>query len=78
LIYKKNNFKMKNLMNFKSWRAVVESAGISRAIYSHLAKFFDTHGEEGSYEDAKKYVASKVEGWDLSKEDFEEAKKECC
>jgi DNA repair exonuclease SbcCD ATPase subunit len=67
---------MKNLLTFESWKTVNESKGVSRAIYNHLVTFFDEHGEKGSYEDAKKYVASKVEDWDLSKEDYEEAKKE--
>lgn len=69
---------MKNLLSFDSWKSVNESKGVSRAIYNHLVTFFEEHGEKGSYEDAKKYVASKVKDWDLSKEDYEEAKKECC
>lgn len=55
-----------------------EGKGVSKAVFNHLSAFFGEHGAEGSFEDAKKYVASKVEGWDLSKEDYEEAKKECC
>jgi hypothetical protein len=69
---------MKNLLTYESWKSVNEGRGVSRAIYNHLVSFFDEHGAKVSYEEAKKYVASKVDGWDLSKEDYEEAKKECC
>jgi hypothetical protein len=71
------------VMTFSSWqvlqeakRTLVEAEGVSRAIHGALQLFFDEHGKDGSYEQAKEYVASKVKGWDLSQEDFEEAKKE--
>jgi hypothetical protein len=73
----------KQIMTFDSWRtlqeaqrALTEAEGISRAVFSTLKKFFDEHGKEGSFEDAKSFVSSSIEGWNLSKEDFEEAKKE--
>lgn len=69
-------------MSFDSWRALreanrtlAEAEGVSRAIHGVLKDFFSEHGE-GSYEQAKDYVASKVKGWDLSQEDYDEAKKE--
>lgn len=68
------------ILNFENWNTVneaqnivAEAAGISPAIKNHLEKFVKDN-EGGSFEDAAKYIASKVEGWKLSKEDFEEAK----
>ena len=69
---------MKNLLSYESWKSIRENEGVSKAIYNHLVNFFDTHGAEGSYEEAKKYIASKVDNWNLSKDDYEEIKKECC
>lgn len=68
------------ILNFENWNTVneaqdviSEAAGISSAIKNHLEKFIKDH-DGGSFEDACDYIASKVEGWKLSKEDFEEAK----
>jgi Arc/MetJ-type ribon-helix-helix transcriptional regulator len=68
------------ILNFDNWNTVneaqdtiSEAAGISAAIKNHIEKFVRDH-EDGSFEDASEYIASKVEGWKLSKEDFEEAK----
>jgi hypothetical protein len=68
------------ILNFDNWNTVneaqdtiSEAAGISAAIKNHIEKFLKDH-EDGSFEDASEYIASKVEGWKLSKEDFEEAK----
>jgi hypothetical protein len=68
------------ILNFDNWNTVneaqdtiSEAAGISAAIKNHIEKFVKDH-EDGSFEDASEYIASKVEGWKLSKEDFEEAK----
>jgi hypothetical protein len=52
---------------------VDEKKGVAPAIYSHLEAFFKEH-KDGSYEDAKEYIKSKADGWDLSKEDYEEMK----
>jgi hypothetical protein len=49
-----------------------EGAGINPAIYDQLKHCIE-HGH--SYEESKKHVADTVDGWDLSKEDYEEAKK---
>jgi hypothetical protein len=49
-----------------------EGAGINPAIYDQLKHCIE-NGH--SYEESKKHVADTVDGWDLSKEDYEEAKK---
>ena len=49
-----------------------EGEGINPAIYDQL-KHCVEHGH--TYEQAKEHVADAVDGWDLSKEDYEEAKK---
>ena len=51
-----------------------ESEGVSRAILGHLGDFFKKEGKDASFEKASQYISSKVEGWELSKEDFKEAK----
>lgn len=63
---------MENLKNYSSF--LNEKKGINRAIYGVLKDYFKGD-ETPSFFIAKKYVSSKVKGWDLSKEDFEEAKK---
>jgi hypothetical protein len=60
------------IKNYDQW--ITEAKGVSRAIAGHLKAFFDEHGMKASYDKACDYIASKVEGWKLSKEDFEEAK----
>lgn len=50
-----------------------ESEGVSRAILGHLGDFFKKEGKDASFEKASQYISSKVEGWELSKEDFKEA-----
>jgi hypothetical protein len=60
------------IKNYDSW--INEAQGVSRAIAGHLKAFFDKEGKNASYEDACAYIASKVEGWKLSKEDFMEGK----
>jgi hypothetical protein len=60
------------IKNYDLW--ITEAQGISRAIAGHLKTFFSKEGKDASYDDACAYIASKVEGWKLSKEDFEEAK----
>ena len=49
-----------------------EGEGINPAIYDQLKHCIE-HGH--SYEEAKKHVADAAEGWDLSMEDYNEAKK---
>jgi hypothetical protein len=50
-----------------------EGAGINPAIYDQLKHCIE-NGH--SYEESKKHVADTVDGWDLSMEDYNEAKKE--
>jgi hypothetical protein len=68
------------ILKFNDWKkldeansAIEEARGISSAIRSHLINFLKDN-KEASYEEACDYIASKVKGWELSKEDFEEAK----
>jgi hypothetical protein len=68
------------ILKFDAWKkineanqALDEAKGVSRAVKGALTSFFEDHGK-GSYEQAKDYVATKVKGWELSKEDYEEAK----
>jgi hypothetical protein len=63
----------KHIQSFDNF--ILESKGISRPIFGILKQYFADKGSEASFEDAKEIVADQVEGWDLSKEDFEEAKK---
>jgi len=65
---------MKHVKNFEKF--IFESKGISRPIFGILKKYFADNKTEADFEDAKKIVADQVEGWDLSKSDFEEAKQE--
>jgi len=60
------------ISNFSEWLS--EAEGVSRAIAGHLKNFFSEHGKDASYQDACDYIESKVKGWKLSKEDFEEGK----
>ena len=54
-----------------------ESKGVAPVIYAPLKKYINSKGEDASYEEAKKHIADEVEGWDLSKEDFDEVMDEC-
>jgi hypothetical protein len=65
---------MKNVLNFDSWKNLNEAAGVSPAVFKALNDFFEKN-PDGSYDEAKKYVATQVKDWELSKEDYEEAKK---
>lgn len=65
---------MKYLNSFDSF--LNESKGIAPVIYSHLEKYFKEKGDKASFAEAKKMISDKVEGWDLSQGDFDEAKKQ--
>jgi hypothetical protein len=67
---------MKNIKLYETF--IQEGKGIHPAIYSHLEKFFKNNGNKASYADAKKYVSKEMKTWNLSKSDFEEAKKKFC
>jgi hypothetical protein len=64
---------MKNIKLYENF--VAESKGIHPAIYSHLERFFKKNGGKGSFQEAKEYISSKMKNWDLSKDDYNEAKK---
>ena len=68
----KNN-KMENLQEYENF--LNEGKGISFAIYGTLKGYFGS-AKTPNFEEAKAYIKSKKKNWDLSKEDFEEAKKE--
>lgn len=67
---------MRNIKLFENF--VNESKGIHPAIYSHMERFFKKEGSKGTYAKAKEYIASKMKDWNLSKDDFNEAKKKFC
>lgn len=64
---------MKHIQNFDSF--IFESRGISRPVFGALKKYIQEAGEDANYQEAKEVVAQEVDGWDLSEDDFEEAKK---
>jgi len=66
---------MKNIKIYEAY--IAETKGIHPAIYSHLEKFFKKNGK-GTYAEAKEFIKSKLKDWDLSKEDYTEAKKRFC
>lgn len=47
--------------------------GIHPAVRKHLLDFFKKH-KEGTFEQAKKYIKSKMKTWELSQDDYKEAK----
>lgn len=66
--------------NIKSYEAylneakVQEKEGISPAIYKDLKQYFK-EAKNPSFKGAQEYISDKKDGWDLSEEDFDEAKK---
>jgi len=64
---------MENLHAYEDF--LNEGKGISFAIYGTLKGYFGS-AKSPSFEDAKAYVKTKKKNWNLTKEDFEEAKKE--
>lgn len=65
---------MKNIFEFETFKAMNEDkAGIHFAIRNKLVEFIKKN-PEASFDKAKEYIAKEVKGWDLSKDDFEEAK----
>jgi hypothetical protein len=65
---------MEHIVNYDSF--MNESAGIHPAIFKELKAYFENSGKKANFEGAKKEILSKMPKWNLSKEDFEEAKKE--
>lgn len=65
---------MRNIFEFETFKAMNEDkAGIHFAIRNKLVDFMKKN-PKASYDEAKDYIAKEVKGWDLSKDDFEEAK----
>ena len=69
------------VMNFATWKSlkeanesIEEANALSEEVFSTLESFFMENGIEATFEDAKEFVSTKVEGWELSTEDFESAK----
>jgi hypothetical protein len=66
---------MKNIKIFENY--ISEKKGIHPAIYSHLENFFKKK-TKGTFEEAKEYIKSKMKDWDLSRDDYSEARKRFC
>ena len=62
---------MEHLKEYNEY--LFEKKGISPAIYNSLELFFDSV-KRPSYKDAKAFIAKTNDGWDLSEEDYNEAK----
>ena len=68
---------MQNLKKYVDYifeKQIVEKKGISPAIYKDLEEYFASSGKH-SFAGAQKFIHAKKKGWNLSEEDFEEAKK---
>jgi hypothetical protein len=68
---------MQNLKKYVDYifeKQIVEKKGISPAIYKDLEEYF-TSSSKHSFAGAQKFIHTKKKGWNLSEEDFEEAKK---
>lgn len=63
---------MENLKDYNDF--LFEKRGVSPVIYKDLEFFFDTV-KYPAYGEAKKFIAKSHDGWELSQEDYEEAKK---
>jgi hypothetical protein len=70
---KKINNKMENIETYENF--LNEGKGISFAIYNDLKSYF-TSTKSPNFEGAKDFIKTKKKNWNLTKEDFEEAKKE--
>jgi hypothetical protein len=66
---------MRNIKIFETY--IAEKKGIHPAIYSHLEKFFKKNAK-GTFAEAKEYLKPKMKDWNLSKDDYTEAKKRFC
>lgn len=68
---------MENLKKFTDFifeKQIVEKKGISPAVYKDLEEYFKSSAKP-TLADAQKFISSKKKGWNLSDEDFQEAKK---
>ena len=66
---------MKNIKIFETY--ISEKKGIHPDIYSHLEKFFKKNAK-GTFAEAKEYLKPKMKDWNLSKDDYAEAKRMFC
>ena len=64
---------MENLHAYEDF--LNEGKGISFAIYGTLKGYFGST-KTPNFEEAKAYIKTKKKNWNLTKEDFEEAKRE--
>lgn len=64
---------MKNIESYE--RFLSEAEGISLVIYRDLKEYFEKD-RTPNFVKAKSFIKKKNKGWELSKEDYKEAKKE--
>jgi len=64
---------MENLTSYDNY--LNEAAGISLAIYKDLKEYFKST-KSPNLPGARSFIKSKKKNWNLTKEDFDEAKKE--
>ena len=61
-------------LEFESSEEILESAGIHPAVREKLIAYLKDNAD-ATYSEAKKFIGEKIAGWNLTAEDFEEAKK---
>jgi len=67
---------MKNIKSFESFSgagSIHEGKGIHRAIRNKLVSFLKKN-PDATFKEAGSHIADHVDGWKLSKDDFNEAK----
>lgn len=62
---------MENIKDYSDF--LFEKKGLSPVIYNDLEFFFGSV-KYPAYEEAKKFIAKSHDGWELSQEDYKEAK----
>jgi hypothetical protein len=61
-------------LEFESSEEILESEGIHPAVREKLLAYLKDN-TDATYSEAKKFIKEKIAGWNLTEEDFEEAKK---
>lgn len=61
-------------LEFESSEEILEAEGIHPAVREKLMSYLKDN-KDATYPEAKKFIKEKIAGWNLSSEDFEEAKK---
>ena len=61
-------------LEFESSEEILESEGIHPAVREKLLAYLKDN-KDATYPEAKKFIKEKIAGWNLTAEDFEEAKK---